>query len=398
MPSIASLERSCLMTLNNLLSVPTRWNPIVPDRRHSMPSSPTTRTEVESAESGPALQTLVSNLRNRDSSDGMIETHHAETESELIHELRVRVEGISTSLEPDDARLAQTLVSLLSHFSRLSEIQSLPSTSHRRSLLPQPWVPLPQHESEDHLHNLKRQLSDFQIERSSSQGDIIPAGSPPVLAVEAALLWTRIDEELESIASICKERTESLPRFSGEFLPPQYDPADYEHHAPPEYDQQHHGQRSSLDDPKSRPAVSPTIAGSHMNEKMRLDLEAVTMAIDRLYLVAPQLHNQRVELKSKKVEQMEKARMQGMHASSSSRSGKQKEPDVKELEDILELLGKASERSMKDQSVVLEGGLKGRMERARMRDVAKVCASTHFTPKRSALNVFTYSVKLSLNN
>ncbi len=88
------------------------------------------------------------------------------------------------------------------------------------------------------------------------------------------------------------------------------------------------------------------------------------MAIDRLYLVAPQLHNQRVELKSSKREQMEKARTQG--------KGKQKENDVGELENIIKLINKASERSLTDQSVILDGGMKARLEKLRQRDDAKV--------------------------
>jgi ubiquitin-protein ligase E3 D len=107
---------------------------------------------------------------------------------------------------------------------------------------------------------------------------------------------------------------------------------------------------------------------------MRFDLEAVTMAIDRLYMVAPQLHNQRVELKTSKVKEMEKARLAGQSSSSKSTvsEGKQRERDVKELEGILDLIGKASDRKMTDQLVVLEGGMKARLEKARQRDLAKV--------------------------
>ncbi|KAG7448532.1 uncharacterized protein BT62DRAFT_964947 [Guyanagaster necrorhizus] len=280
----------------------------------------------------------------------MVEVPH--TDADLINELKTRVEGISDSLESSDAQLAKTLVSLLSHLNRLGSLH-FPSSQSRVT----PSNSWHSREPMDIFDTLKRQLSDFQIER---QRDILPAGSPPVLAVERASLWSRIDEELESVVAMCKERT------TGDHLPPQYDPADYQYDLPPEYE---YGTRTSIDDAKQRPYSlhSPTTPTTPMNEKMRLDFEAVTMAIDRLYLVAPQLHNQRVELKSSKVAQMEKARKEG----SSISRGKQKQGDIRELESIFEMLGKASQRSMKDQSVIIEGGMKSRFEKARLRDQAK---------------------------
>ena len=112
-----------------------------------------------------------------------------------------------------------------------------------------------------------------------------------------------------------------------------------------------------------------------------MDLEAVTMAIDRLYLVAPQLHNQRVELKSTKLAQMEKARREGQDATSSTeqlRRAKGKERDAKELENLLDMISKASERTLKDQSVVLDGNMQSRFERARRRESAKVSTFSNY--------------------
>ncbi|KAF8069026.1 HECT-like ubiquitin-conjugating enzyme-binding-domain-containing protein [Lyophyllum atratum] len=368
MPSIVHVQKSCLMTLNNLLSMPTRWNPIVPDRRHSMPSSPqaSTTSEQEVAESSSALQTLVTNLRNREVID-MIEVAGNPTESQLLHELRTRVEGISPSLEPGDALLAHSLVSLLSHIHRLSTIQSNSSQLLSGAAEPVCDTAGPS----DLFAMLKRQLSDLQVERLSTQPEILGPGAPPVLVVEAALLWNKIDEDLEKVVAMCKERTEGLSRFPLDSLPPQYDPEDYELDTPPEYHES--DVRTSIDSKSRNPPHSPITASRQMDEKMRLDLEGVAMAIDRLYLVAPQLHNQRVELKSSKLAQMEKASREGTQATQTpqSRSGKQKEGDVQELEAMLELLGKASERSLSNQSVILEGGLPARLEKARQKDIAK---------------------------
>ncbi|KAJ7204759.1 HECT-like ubiquitin-conjugating enzyme-binding-domain-containing protein [Mycena pura] len=284
------------------------------------------------------------------------------TDIGLLHELRNRVEQMSHTLEPADAHLAESIVLLLSHFSRLSALYST-DQSVRRTALEDPeyerFTP-----PGDLFTTLKRQLSNLQVERQSSQQEALPPNTPPVVAVEKALLWSKIDEELEDVVALCKDRADRI-----EHLPPQYDvaDADYDFETPPQYDSG--SIRSSYDDSKlkSKHNVmdSPTLTST--NEKMRLDLEAVTMAIDRLYIVAPQLHNQRVELKSSKLAQMEKARQQGSAVS----RGKQKENDTRDLEKILELIGKASERTLKDQSFILEGGMKNRLERARQRDMAK---------------------------
>jgi hypothetical protein len=102
-----------------------------------------------------------------------------------------------------------------------------------------------------------------------------------------------------------------------------------------------------------------------MDEKMRLDLDEVTMAIDRLYRVAPQLHNQRVELNKSKLEELRSAREA---QDGPAESGKQKE---RELERIVDMIGRASERKLVQQTVVL-GDMDARIERVRQRDVQKV--------------------------
>ncbi|KAK7047424.1 hypothetical protein VNI00_006655 [Paramarasmius palmivorus] len=348
-PSIVNVERTCLMALNNLLSGPSSWKTIVPDRRHSMPSSPQSSSAplVEFDSSSSALQTLVSNLRSKASHGAMIQTPSSQNDTELIHELRTRVEDISLTLDSSDAELIRTLISLLSHLNRLSLIINTSPSSRNPMVHSQSFNALHAATPDNLFDTLKRQLSDFQVERlTSQQEDFLPSGSKPVVAVEAALLWSRIDEELETVVNMCRERTEQLPRFHADHLPPQYDPAEYDEKLP-DYDDE---TRVSLDE-KSRTttAHSPVIPAGQLSEKRRLDLEAVTMAIDRLYLVAPQLHNQRVELKTSKLEQMEKARREGQQ--SLKARGKQKQQgDIRELEKMLELISKASDRTFKDQS------------------------------------------------
>jgi hypothetical protein len=117
----------------------------------------------------------------------------------------------------------------------------------------------------------------------------------------------------------------------------------------------------------------PRTSTSHipgLSEKMRMDLDAVTSAIDRLYLVAPQLHNQRVELKQRKVEELERAK----HAlpRSAEGKGKGKDRDAQELDTLLGMIGKASARRMNDQAVVVSEEMRMRMELAQQKDAVKV--------------------------
>ncbi|KAG5719216.1 hypothetical protein E4T56_gene13409 [Termitomyces sp. T112] len=378
MPSIVHVQKSCLATLNNLLSVSIGWSPIVPDWScgYSIASgSQTSGTTLSSA-----LQALVTNLRNRQGTEGMIQIASGQDDVELLTELRMKVKAISSSWLPADALLANSLVSLLSHLQRLSTIKlsstkSLPeTTSSGPTDVASPFDP---------FSSLRRHLSDLQIERLSSQPEILGPDAPPVLAVEAALLWNKIDEELDSVMTMCKERAENLLRHQPDTisLPPEYDHEDdyqdYKSDILPEYDEA--GVRTSIDS-KSRHSLHPPTMSAR-DEKMRLDLEGVTTAIDRLYLVTPQLHNQRVELKSTKLAQLENARKEEMQT---PRAGKQKKDDIQDFERMLDLLGKASERTLTNQSVVLEGGLPAKLEKARQKELVDKQAFVEQLAKHSS--------------
>ena len=355
-PSIATLQKSCIMTLNTLLSGSEQWKTIVPDRRHSMPSTPTPSSSVPENPATYALETLVMNLRKQqDTGDEMTEFHPPTTEAALAHELQERVRKVSPSLSPEDATLANSLTTILTYFSRLSSIQaSYPPTNGATTSTHTPRNDAPP--PVDMYDALTRQLNELQLERLTN-------GVSSSSSTELSILWSQIDRELENIVSMCKQRAELVPRFFPENQPPQYDydyDELYDFESPPEYDG-----GSKVRDSKSEPE---TAAPSRItDEKMRQDLESITMAIDRLYLVAPQLHNQRVELNSSKLAQLERARQEGTKMN--SRKGKER--DRKELETMIEMIGKASERTLKDQSVVLEGGMESMLEKAKMKDRAK---------------------------
>ncbi|KAF8591361.1 hypothetical protein K439DRAFT_1327342, partial [Ramaria rubella] len=373
-PSLTHVGQSCLMTLNNLLSHDAdEWQPIVPSRRHSMPvQSPTKPSASFQAllpipTSSLALHTLVSNLRHR--YDSEVHDMEASDDASLLRELDKRVTSLidNGTIQSRDAPLARSLVSLITHLNRVSVI--FPDSSHRSPVeLPQPPS------TADIYDTLRRQVSELQSHRDA-RALVDPeqeSNGPPIQVVENAILWNKIDDDLDQVFRLCRERAESVPQpySPTASLPPEYDLGDYE---PPTYDPTEYSEaaaaKAAIKPYGTTSLLAPSQSANAMDEKMRLDLEAVTMAIDRLYLVAPQLTNQRVELKRSKLEQMERARAAGSDISPEKKG----EKDVQELERMLELIGKASTRRIEGQSVVLdeEGGMAARVEKARLRDLAK---------------------------
>ncbi|KAG2109926.1 HECT-like ubiquitin-conjugating enzyme-binding-domain-containing protein [Suillus discolor] len=354
MPSITAVQNSCLMTLNNLLSVPRRWQPIVPDRRHSMPAS---MHFERTPQSYSALETLVLNLRNHDG--GEIPRKVLDDHTALLEELRDRVDALAPSMNRQDAHFAQVIVSLLLDLDQLPAVSppldlALQASS---STSPDLVVRYPA----DLLSTLKKQLGDLQLEGRARANTLSPQS--PVQTVQTALLWSKIERKLEAVTALCKDRADSHRSPSLDHLPPQYDHAGHDFETPPEYDAEYQSssEKAGIQPPRSIP--SPSIP----NEKLRMDFDAVMLAIERLYIVAPQLHNQRVELKSAKLAQMERARLEGPKVQPSLSKGKQKahDRDMRDLDHMLELIRKASDRKLTDQSVVMDSTRMIRFRQAR---------------------------------
>ncbi|EJC97639.1 uncharacterized protein FOMMEDRAFT_115176 [Fomitiporia mediterranea MF3/22] len=376
LPTLAHVQQSCLMTLNNLLSgvlnSAPNWQPILPPRRHSMPSRP---ENTSADEPSSALQTLLANLRNSDYSQMSEASSSSADDSVLISELQRRVETLSHELAPSDAQLSRALISLLAHVNRLASIDPKLFGARAPSTSLDVLTVRPQFDIYDQL---SRQVLDLQIQRLDTNIDGLVRDVTPQRKVEIALLWTKIDQELETVSNLCRQRNESLAPvpYSPGGLPPEYD---YDHEddeslLPPEYD--HAYSAHSATEKEKNPIHSHQhVQGSDVaNEKIRMDFDAVTMAIDRLYLVAPQLHNQRVELRKSKVDELERARLAGpslLRNAERLAKGKEKEKDVRELEKIFDMVGKASSRRMDDQSVDLDPDMKTRIERSIQRDKAK---------------------------
>ncbi|CAE6408046.1 unnamed protein product [Rhizoctonia solani] len=399
LPSLLSVEQSCLMALNNLFAgiLPDEnWRPIVPPRRHSLPSVVTSNSESVTLSDSTPLFTLVSNLRLQNVGDVMIQA--SDEHDALLCELGQHIELYSELMGTKDARLARLLVMLLQFSSKLATLTPLSN-----SLSPPSNLALsgPQNLSEDEVYNtLSQQASNIQLRLQDSQ----PSGSSQsssVSTTEQAMLWAQVNHVLGDIQTLCHERTVPTP-----FLSP-YHLAEYDGTLPPEYDHDEYAANPPLYESSSQPFVDfaqekgkrsleersvHQSAPSHResivsSEKMKLDLDSVMMAIDRLYLVAPQLSNQRVELKRGKLEQMEFARVAGAieklvdtgrlddqratyRPTPALRKGKQRLEDKQDLDDLMSLIGQAASRTLDSQTVFVDD-MQARLARAKQRDNAK---------------------------
>ena len=330
-----------------------------------MPASP---YAAESSFTETALSILLSNLRAQAGEVEMVEVPPPTDQISLLTELQYRVQRLtqSSALSTADIQLATSLVSLLVHLARLPTVE--PSALEAAD----PVLLHSLEDSGDPYDTLSRQVNDLQARRGEASLDVAASS---IRAMERTLLWDRIDRDLEAVSTLCRGRIHDPfgdaaaipPVRSYSPLPPEYDPTDYEL---PQYEYA----KSVVDEENPNLKTGePRTSVSHitgLSEKMRMDLDAVTSAIDRLYLVAPQLHNQRVELKQRKVEELERAK----HArpKNSEGKGKGKDKDVRDLDTLLGMIGKASSRRMNDQAVVVSEEMRSRMELARQRDVVKV--------------------------
>lgn len=321
---VAAVQHSCLITLANILSL---------------------------HDSGTlTVSCLIHALRARDG-------HQQPRDLPLgeLAQLRELVDAIVPSLHSQDAHLAQAIVALL------LDLQQLPaSPAHDPSHLTPPTSASP-HAT---IASLQRRLSSLQLSPSTSSASRHTSAE----SVQTALFWARIDDQLDSVVSLCKARASDMtsrqfnndhrPSFD-DTLPPEYD-AEYLYEHPPSYVADDHLYQERPSDEKRLAEQYPPekllsrASTEHSVSSNSLDLDTITHAIERLYVVAPQLANQRVELRREKITQME-----------SAKAGKGKactlaDTDDPELDKMLDLLGKASAREIPDQSVVIDPRRTGR--------------------------------------
>ncbi|KAN0084280.1 HECT-like Ubiquitin-conjugating enzyme (E2)-binding domain containing protein [Tylopilus felleus] len=390
--SVAAVHHCCVMTLANILSLSSSLDTTSHLDDSEQPHDSGISIDQVLAES--PLSCLVHALRARNGH--IYQPDHPLSEAALLSQLRDLVDAIAPSLDSQDATLAQAIVVLLLDFEQLPASLALTSAQlvsrsesfqdneiGTASFLESPYAI---------IASLQRQLSSLQPSGASA-----PSGSRPTPeeSVRTALLWARIDQQLETVVSLCRARASSPPQreltepsvtqppesrrwyndYRSSFddaLPPDYE-CEYNHsplERPPSYVADGNLYAFSGDKPtddkhlaeqyppeKVSPRVSTsrllgdteiTTEHDHTIASHSLDLDRITHAIERLYVVTPQLANQRVELRKEKVMQMERAK-QGKGKARTL--GDAADP---ELDKILDLLGRASAREIPDQSVVVD--------------------------------------------
>ncbi|PVG01457.1 hypothetical protein CPB86DRAFT_104586 [Serendipita vermifera] len=378
------------------------------------PTSAYPSTSIIEQDTTPALNTLLNNLRSLAGEEqGMIQVAPESMErSGMISELHNRVNVLADTLVESDAQLAKSLVSLLANVERFTQIQPDSLTTPDAAQLDF----APEQHSLSIYDTLNRQVSHLKAQRTETEDSSrqLEENFAVRNRLEQRILWDRIDEDLEVVSRLCRRRMNAVDPFADDFddihravspsLPPEYDPADFE---PPEYrisyeysllPEKEKEKKPRLTVEDDRQTINPPRSSTAgiQDEKMRLEFEAVTMAIDRLYQVAPQLHNQRVELKKKKLEEMERASKANSKAAvgtssgvannaQRSRSGSSAEKtefpriasnkgksklrdEERDLDNMLLLIGKASSRRLNDQAVIMTDDMKLRIQKAKQQD------------------------------
>lgn len=271
-----------------------------------------------------------------------------------IQGLELRLSDWITLLRPRDAELATNLLSLL------SQLDSISSFNDAKI----PLQTVSDTNDANVYQNLRCQLEDL---RSRGNGPYSPAPADVVQShIMEPTFLNEIISTLDTVQILCNYNYRTRSVQYAESIPPDYElpspsRSTFDLEAPPQY--RKNSDRHIID---SKQHLQPS--QESYSEKMRLDLESVARAIDRLHRAAPQLHDQRAELRFSKISNGLKTK----------KLGKQKaiEPGPDDLNHILDLVGKASERKMFDQVVLVEGGMNARLDEARRKEQNQVCAFT----------------------
>ncbi|KAK4047032.1 hypothetical protein OIO90_006353 [Microbotryomycetes sp. JL221] len=225
------------------------------------------------------------------------------------------VKTATDSLSTLDNQLAQTLAQLLTCIDRLLDSAKL------ETVTPAGTCPTSA-PSDPRQLTMDEQLQRLQQStRDAGRRDALVGAARDVRAAERDLLWGRIDDLSEQVRALTWQRqeaanrgtlsedeTEQLPgtsreaqgKKSREYEPSvssvelplySYDESEVAH--PPAYQDDIESLRSNdIDNKTVYVQQDPYKTAS---EKMRRDLDSVSRAIERLYVVSPQLGNQRVE-------------------------------------------------------------------------------------------------------
>lgn len=325
-----------------------------------------------------------------------------------LEEIQARLDVITNILPPIDAELAHSLVSLLSCIERLLAIarvapgQSLP-------------VPVAFDSSNVYL-SLERQARALQTAREDAES--VVGAAREVEIAERDLLWGRVDDLSERVRTLCRQRADAvtsepdaamgstseslsaydwssptsgtselvedtydLPRYSTDasYLPPAY----FLDHVSPD-------EKTGLEKPPLSPELASQLPSLNSpppvlwtrrrqmsnvsSEKMQRDLDSVSAAIERLYIVSPQLANQRVEpdrrqLRERQlaklgnaIERLSKGRFEDQRATptpivpeeAAEKARRIRRLHEAALETLIQQIDKAASRTLSDQRVEMK--------------------------------------------
>lgn len=343
----------------------------------------------------------------------------ATVDGALLEELQARVEAAAVEvLPPIEAELARTLASLLMCIERLATISrtEAPLNVARRPSQPaSPVEPAPPANVYEALEREAAALIQSGREQpSTTSPEAVVGAARQVEQAERDLLWGRVDDLSERVKLLSQQRAEGvdsfmqgtganrtlregelgdLPRYSLDgdaagqaHLPPAYygedtmladeksDPASDVKPAPP--------RSPSLLDPASaaaRPVARIRKVSSANSEKMQRDLDSVSQAIERLYVVSPQLANQRVEPDRRKlrerqlvklgnaIERLSQGRLEDQRAMAlpagedeldeavaERRRAQTREREQRAMDRMLDQIDRAASRTLADQRVELK--------------------------------------------
>jgi hypothetical protein len=210
----------------------------------------------------------------------------ASSEQDRLEHLRSLVEHLTPDHVPDarQRRLANAFADLLVVLDRLSSLTRVDSSSLSN---------LGPAASQDDRAGFGGEEAYEALRRVARRSTPV-VGLSELEAAETAVLWARVDDLLTRVVNC---QTASSPRPASQHhhdLPPEY-----AEEVPPEYSAAVNAREaastvSERDEKDDGPAGTAAESSSH-NEKLHRDLDSLTLAIERLYRVSPQLANQRVD-------------------------------------------------------------------------------------------------------
>ena len=308
-----------------------------------------------------ALRTLLSNFPQ-----STYTLPDSANEASLLVELGKRIVTLADSglLSSEDGYLSFALISFLSYSNRVF-LLSYEEGMREQSIF-DPWV-----EPENIFESLYEDLLTLRSKRAAER--ISSSYDSPVTAVERDVAWSGIDENMNLLLAVRMTGRASMQSYPESEILPEYDSE------PPSY-----APSTSLDKgiPARHTHTSPSLHRSSIqstsSEKLHMDLENVTSAIDRLYSLAPQIHSQRVELHPAKQEELEFAQLSGtvlkmadrldhqradrvestVSPRQTSLKGKAKAVDAEDLDGLMDLIGRSQRTRMPEQRVAIPGNVK----------------------------------------